>query len=421
MSARRTARAAVTVLLAALVPAAPAAAEAGPAVAAAAAPAAEVVTLPSSGTVAIEGRGFGHGRGMSQWGAYGAAVRGLSYERILAHYYRGAELVTRDDIRLRVRITADTDGETWVVHAAGMTAAAGGGPAQALPSSLGGRPVTAWRVLAGRSGLALQGYARAWYPVSLGAAAAAGPIRFTTPSGVVRLMLGPTHRDYRGAVEAVAVGRAVGTRVVASLEAYLRSVVPAEMPASWPAAAVRAQAVAARSYARWQRTEEPGSWYDTCDSTRCQVFTGIADYTAAGAFVRRYEHPASDAAVAATAGRLLVHAGTPVFAQFGSANGGWTVRGSRPYLRAFEDPYDGVVSGSPHTWRSSLSAAGVAAAYPRVGRPASVTVTARDGRGPWGGRVTAVVVRGSAGSVEVTGDQFRAALGLRSSWWRAAG
>ncbi|WP_116947255.1 SpoIID/LytB domain-containing protein [Jiangella endophytica] len=408
MSRSRAAWAAVAVLLAALVPAAPAAA-------------AEVVTLPSSGEVAIEGRGFGHGRGMSQWGAYGAAVSGLSYERILAHYYRGAELVTRDDIQLRVRVTADTDDQTWVLHTAGTAAAAGDGAAQTLPSSLGGRPVTAWRVLAGRSGLVLQGYAREWYPVSLGAAAARGPIRFTSPTGVVRLMLGPTHREYRGAVEAVAVAPGVGTRVVTSLEAYLRSVVPAEMPASWPAAAVRAQAVAARSYARWQRTEEPGGWYDTCDSTRCQVFNGVADYTAAGALVRRYEHPDSDAAVAATAGRLLVHAGIPVFAQFGSANGGWTVRGSRPYLQAFEDPYDGVVSGSPHTWRSSFSAADVAAAFPRVGRPSAVTVTARDGLGAWGGRVAAVEIRGSAGSAEVTGEQFRIALGLRSAWWRVAG
>ncbi|RIQ28195.1 SpoIID/LytB domain-containing protein [Jiangella rhizosphaerae] len=409
MSRSRAAWAAVAVLLTALVPAAPAAA-------------AEVVTLPSSGEVAIEGRGFGHGRGMSQWGAYGAAVSGLSYERILAHYYRGAELVTRDDIQLRVRITADTDGETWVVASAGMTASAGGGAAQALPSSLGGRPVTAWRVLAGRSGLVLQGYAREWHPVALGGAAAhSGPVRFASPSGVVRLMLGPTHREYRGAVEAVAVGSAVGTRVVASLESYLRSVVPAEMPASWPAAAVRAQAVAARSYARWQRTEEPGDWYDTCDSTRCQVFDGVADYTAAGELLRRHEHPASDAAVAATAGRLLIHDGIPVFAQFGSANGGWTVRGSRPYLRAFEDPYDGVVSGSPHTWRATVPVDRIAAAYPGVGRPASITVTGRDGLGAWGGRVTSLVIRGSAGSVEVTGEQFRIALGLRSAWWRAAG
>jgi stage II sporulation protein D len=411
--------AAVGVLLAAWVPAAPATAV--PVVATAPEVAAEVVTLPSSGEVTLEGRGFGHGRGMSQWGAYGAAVSGLSYDRILAHYYRGAELVVRDDIQLLVRITGDDDGETWVLHGSGLTAAAGGGPAQVLPSSLGGLPVTAWRVVRGPAGLALQGYARAWYPVSLGAAAARGPIRFASPAGTVRLMLGSIHRDYRGAVEAVAVGSGVGTRVRSSLEAYLRSVVPAEMPASWPAAAVQAQAVAARSYARWQRTEEPGSWYDTCDSTRCQVFSGVADYTAAGELIRRYEHPASDAAVAATAGRLLIHAGIPAFTQFGSANGGWTVRGSRPYLQAFEDPYDGVVSGSPHTWRTTVSARDVAAAYPRVGTPASITVTGRDGLGAWGGRITSLLIRGGAGSVEVTGEQFRSALGLRSAWWRQAG
>ncbi|SDU86533.1 SpoIID/LytB domain protein [Jiangella alkaliphila] len=381
----------------------------------------EVVPLPPSGDVVIEGRGFGHGRGMSQWGAYGAAVSGLSYDRILAHYYRGTSLVERDDIQLKVRITAAGDDQTVVAPASGLTAAASGATLN-LPSSIRGERVTAWRVVRNGGGLALQGRAGTWRDVAVGGLVVhAAPVRFTSPAGTVRLILGATYRDYRGAVEAVAAGSGAGTRVVASLESYLRSVVPAEMPASWPAAAVQAQAVAARSYARWQRTEEPGSWYDTCDSTRCQVFNGVADYTAAGELKRRYEHPASDAAVAATAGRLLIHDGVPAFTQFGSSNGGWTVRGSRSYLRAFEDPYDGVVSGSPHTWRSSLSAADVAAAYPAVGRVAALRVTARDGLGAWGGRITSVVVEGGSGSVELSGEAFRIALGLRSSWWRPAG
>ena len=376
------------------------------------------VAWPSSGELAIEGRGFGHGCGMSQWGAYGAAVRGLSYDQILAHYYRGAELVSRDDIRLKVRITADDDGETRVAPSPGLTVTAGG-TALTLPPSMRGYAVTAWRVVGVPGGLQLQGHAGKWRVAAIGPSTVhAGPVGFTTPAGTVRLVLGSTRREYRGAVEAVAVGSGSGTRIRSSLEAYLRSVVPAEMPASWPAAAVEAQAVAARSYARWQRTEEPGSWYDTCDSTRCQVFSGVADYTAAGELIRRYEHPASDAAVAATAGRLLLHDGVPAFAQFGSSNGGWTVRGSRPYLQAFEDPYDGVVSGSPHTWRATLSAAAVAAAYPSVGRPTALRVTSRDGAGAWGGRTTSVLVQGAAGSVEVSGEQFRSALGLRSSWWR---
>ncbi|PZF80564.1 hypothetical protein C1I92_25380 [Jiangella anatolica] len=383
--------------------------------------AAEVVPLPASGELAIEGRGFGHGRGMSQWGAYGAAVSGLSYDRILAHYYRGTSLVVRDDLQLRVRVTAAGDDETVLAAVPGLTATASGA-SLTLPLSIEGWRVTAWRVVRGGAGLVLQGRARTWRDVSVGGLVShAGPVRLTSPAGTVRLVLGATYREYRGAVEAVAAGPGVGTRVVGSLESYLRSVVPAEMPASWPAAAVQAQAVAARSYAWWQRTEEPGGWYDTCDSTRCQVFTGVADYTSVGDLLRRYEHPASDAAVAATAGRLLVHDGVPAFAQFGSANGGWTVRGSRPYLQAFEDPYDGVVSGSPHTWRASLSASDVAAAYPAAGRVNALLVPARDGLGAWGGRIASVVIEGSAGSVTVSGEEFRIALGLRSSWWRPAG
>lgn len=384
-------------------------------------PAVEVVRWPSSGELVLEGRGYGHGRGMSQWGAYGAAASGLGYGRILAHYYRGTSLERRDDIRLRVRITADDDGETRVAPARGLTATAGDA-ALALPSSLGGSRVTAWRVVRDGDRLVLQGYAGSWRTTAIGRVTAhAGPIAFTTPAGAVRLVLGSTHREYRGAVEAVATGSGVGTRVATSLESYLRSVVPAEMPAGWPAAALQAQAVAARTYARWQRAEEPGSWYDTCDSTRCQVFNGAADYTAGGDLIRRYDHPASDAAVGATAERILLYDGEPAFTQFTSANGGWTVRGSRPYLRAFPDEYDGLVSGSPHRWRTTLTARAVAAAFPRAGRPVTLRVDARNGHGAWGGRTTSVVVTGTEGSVEVSGEAFRSALGLRSDWWRVSG
>ncbi|TDC54403.1 SpoIID/LytB domain-containing protein [Jiangella ureilytica] len=384
-------------------------------------PAVEVVRWPSSGELVLEGRGFGHGRGMSQWGAYGAAVSGLRYDAILAHYYRGTTLERRDDVRLRVRITADDDGETRVAPASGLTATAGD-TALTLPSSLAGSRVTAWRVVRDGDRLVLQGHAGGWRTTAIGGATAhAGPIAFTTPAGAVRLVLGSTHREYRGAVEAVATGSGVGTRVVASLESYLRGVVPAEMPASWPAPALQAQAVAARTYARWQRTEEPGTWYDTCDSTACQVFNGAADYTAGGELIRRYDHPASDAAVGATAERILLHEGSPAFTQFTSANGGWTVRGSRPYLTSFADEYDGVVSGSPHRWRTTLTARAVAAAFPRVGRPVALRVTGRDGHGAWGGRTTSVVVVGAEGSAEVSGERFRSALGLRSSWWRVSG
>ena len=180
---------------------------------------------------------------------------------------------------------------------------------------------------------------------------------FAAASGAVRLVLGPALREYRGTVRATLVGSDVRTVVASSLEAYLRSVVPAEMPPSWASHALRAQAVAARSYATWERDNLAHGWYDTCDTTACQVFKGAAEYTTAGTLTVRYEHPNTDAAVSATAGRVLTFGGAIAFAQFSAANGGWTVAGPVPYLQAFPDPYDGVVPSTAHRWTATVDRA----------------------------------------------------------------
>ena len=76
------------------------------------------------------------------------------------------------------------------------------------------------------------------------------------------------------------------------LENYLRGVVPLEIPASWSLPAVQAQAVAARTYAAYERAHPRSSAYQLCDTSSCQVYGG---YDA--------EHPAADRAIAATRAR----------------------------------------------------------------------------------------------------------------------
>jgi hypothetical protein len=122
--------------------------------------------------------------------------------------------------------------------------------------------------------------------------------------------------------------------------------------------------------------------------------------------------------------------GVPVFAEFSSSNGGWSTNGDFPYLRAAQDDWDGVLKPSVHAWTAVLKASDLERRFPAVGRLERVRVTARDGHGPWGGRVRTVVLEGvsPAGAptrVTTTGAGVSRARswpgtrdGLRSSWWR---
>ena len=132
------------------------------------------------------------------------------------------------------------------------------------------------------------------------------------------------------------------------MDDYVKGVVPREMPASWMAEALRAQAVAARTYAAYDRAAHTTRSYDTCDTTSCQVFGGASS-----------EDSRSNAAVVATAGQVVTYGGKPAFTQFGSSSGGWTSAGSMPYLTAKADPYDGFSGNPVHTWTKSVTKAAV--------------------------------------------------------------
>ncbi|HSK27769.1 MAG TPA: SpoIID/LytB domain-containing protein [Jiangellales bacterium] len=387
----------------------------------------EVYPRPADGSFTLAGKGFGHGLGMSQHGARGAATLGLTHAQILDFYYPGTTLVSQPDTTIRVWVKADTDNETRVLATSGRGATAGGGSPATLPARSGlGGAITLWRVTRSSAGLRLSGYDAAagqWLGHAITASGyTSGSVTFTSPSGLVRLALtsSNTFREYRGGVRAIAYGSSPGVRTLAvpTMEQYLRAVVPSEMPASWPAEALRAQSVAARTYASRERHARTSAAWDTCDDSACQVFAGTATYAGDGVTLRqRHENPLTDQAVAATATRILQHHGIPAFTQFSSSNGGWTVAGNQPYQVAKADPYDGVVPSTASSWTATLTAAQVQSAYPAVGTLRRLRVTARDGNGPWGGRVRTVSVEGSSGSVQVGGEAFRLRFGLRSAWW----
>jgi stage II sporulation protein D len=366
-----------------------------------AAPGAGSWPVPSNAWVTITGHGYGHGHGMSQYGAAGAARQGRTFRQIADFYYPGT---TWGKIggRVTVRISADTTDDLVVLARPGLTGRDGAGAPVALPRN----GATRWRVAVtttGRNQVSfLRGTWHRWSELAgEGTFAAAGqPVTLVTPSG---------NRAYRGRLGAVAPtlgSRARDTVNTLPLESYLRGVVPLEMPALWSAEAVRAQAVAARTYAAYERDHSPASrHYQLCDTTSCQVYGGYAA-----------EHPASDDAVAATRRLGLLSGGRPAFTQFASSSGGWTSAGSVPYLAAVQDPYDGW-SGNPfHDWSLRVTDTAIERTWPRIGNLTRLAVTARDGNGEWGGRVRSVTVTGDEGVVVVTGDGFRSGLGLRSTW-----
>ena len=177
------------------------------------------------------------------------------------------------------------------------------------------------------------------------------------------------------------------------------------MPALWHPEAVRAQAIAARSYANYERAHPRAGHYQLCDTSSCQVYGG---YDA--------EHPASNAAVKATKREALLADGKPAFTQFAASSGGWTSAGSFAYLPAREDPYDGWPGNPEHNWSVKLMDTRLETAWPAVGDLEKIIVSRRDGTGEWGGRLRELTITGSKGSVVVSGDTFRSVLGLRSTW-----
>ncbi len=356
----------------------------------------ESYAVPGNGTLQLTGHGFGHGHGMSQYGAQGAAKQGLTWRQMMAFYYPGTAIATTTG-GIRVRLMAASTGNLVVANASGMRVRQAGS-ATSYPAT--GTGISWWRLRKSGSATVLDSYNGAWHN---GVRSLAGAAELYGPA-TLRLKISGTTRDYRGSLRLTPEGY---TADIVSMDDYVKGVVPREMPASWMAEALRAQAVAARTYAAYDRAAHPTRSYDTCDTTSCQVYGGASS-----------EDSRSNAAVVATAGQVVTYGGKPAFTQFGSSSGGWTSAGSMPYLVAKADPYDGFAGNPVHTWTKTVKKSAVQKAWPSLGTLTRVVVTQRDGHGEWYGRVEKLVLDGTKNNVTVSGDTFRSRFGLRSSWFR---
>jgi stage II sporulation protein D len=376
----------------------------------------QIYYVPISGTWTVDGHGYGHGHGMSQWGAQGAALEGLSYTEISEFYYPDTEWGEVNG-NVRVLISADTTSDLQVRPRKGLTVTdLDAHETWKLPATAG---IDGWRLAPAPTGATVvqfhdgDGWQKWITPdgqrsfKSDGQFEANGPLTLYVPGGddvvgkkyrgVLRLV-----RPYEGATIRDTVN-------VLSMDQYVQGVVPYEMPTSWHQQALRAQSVAARTYASYLRAQNPKRYWQVCDTTSCQVYGGV-----------EAEVESSNKAVEATAGKILTYNGKAAFTQFSASSGGWTSAGSVPYLLAKRDPYDDVEDNYNHDWTTTVSTESLENAHPEVGTLIDLRVSKRDGHGEWNGRVMQIVLEGSQGNAFLTGDDFRWAYGLKSNWFTIA-
>jgi SpoIID/LytB domain protein len=373
----------------------------------------------------FSGRGNGHGLGMSQWGARGRGEAGQDYRTILQAYYHGVSIEVRDTSRaVRVGLThsainlarpwprlfgpfqeiagpATMDGSPLSADAGGFLVFSTNPAGQPIvlaqhPDGSRGQPVTITRPLTIRAG---------------------------GPAGLRTNLLESLDSDFRRGSEERRYGGTLtiipktGARVVLvntlPLEDYLKDVVPAEMPFSWGAEALKAQAVAARTYAlRKILLAGPGD-FDLEGTTYDQAYGGLGE-----------ERAASSEAVDATRGQVLTSGGHLIDALYMASGGGHTEsseygfirwnHGLVPaavfsYLRGIPDPLD----RSP-AWQVGPFSPAVAAQIIRDdGEDVGDTLVGVDilQKGP-SGRVLGIRLRGSSQTIEMSGPDLRGAFGL---------
>jgi len=199
----------------------------------------------------------------------------------------------------------------------------------------------------------------------------------------------------------------VGSKVKqVPLERYVRGVVAAEMPSGWPLAALEAQAVASRTYALTDHAG--GSRFDVYSDTRSQVYRGVAAETSA-----------TNAAVAATAGQIVLYAGRPAITYFFASSGGATedVENAfpgaepEPWLKGVADPYD---AGPATKWTVDYSLAKAARLLTGLYRGSFIGIEVlKRGVSP---RIVSARVMGSREATVISGPELAGRLGLSSTW-----
>ncbi len=409
--------------------------------------------------VVFYGSGFGHGVGLSQYGAQGLAtgVAGppLTGEQIIARYFPGTAFQFTDAARPVNRVllsqpssqTRYRCGDNSFFDDTNADVISDGG-FRVLDETAGnaeiGRaaPGQKWLFLAKAGGIL---EARSFNGTtetlvrSIQTSGSKGFAVIPLTSAPLRLVQKDSIRGepglYRGELHVTSLGGRARVVNWVGYDDYTRGVVPLEMPSTWNAEAIKAQAYAARSYA-YASYRGPSSDYDVGDDQADQCYGGV-----------RVEKATSNAAVDATKGRVVTYDGAVVKTYFSSSSGGYTLAwgcwgnnvvrsgsswvcspaAERPYYAAVPDPADRAVQSPPNpraSWQVTFTGPEIVSAVKCAGGPDIGTLQGVDvsNQSPPGvGHVISVRVFGSAANADVRADDLlRSCLGLRSTMVRLA-
>ncbi len=334
----------------------------------------------------VKGAGFGHGVGMSQYGAAGYAKSGFDYQTILTHYYTGTAVGTTTTQTVRVLLL-----QAPSVRFSGANSACGVGLTESkaytakrkgsqvlLTAKAGGRVANCGSVLNADGGFTIEVEGKGSYRGGLEIRAAKGGGRLSVVNAV-------------------------------DLEDYVRGVVPRESIPSWPLEALKAQAVAARSYALASKVN--GAGFDQYADTRSQVYGGA-----------RAETTRTNQAVADTALQVVTFQGKIAQTFYFSTSGGFTEHNENsfiggtpePYLRGVSDPYEASAGSPYHAWTRTFTTSALQSKLGRMlkGKLRNIVAVQR-GASP---RIVKARVVGSGGTTMVSGPDLRTALGLPDTW-----
>jgi SpoIID/LytB domain protein len=397
--------------------------------------------------ITVTGHGWGHGYGAGQYGQAGYAILGQqSYQWILGHYYGGTNIATVPDQLVSVELQGNAFNNITVFspvnYAIAGISVPGGYLTQLVLGSNG-----QYNAEVSTTAVSGCGSSPGWNVVASNLSPASSVI---TP-GVGTSISAMTQENWNdslqlcypngnvehvyGYIEGITyyTGQYPLQRTVNVLpvESYLQGVVASETPASWGTygapgpqgepwgfQALEAQAVESRSFA----LSNPMGWFgfaDTCDSTECQVYSGMWNPNSPSAPL----YQLADQAIQDTAGQVMEWPnGQIAETQFSASTGGYTNNGQFP---AVVDQYDNIcipqLCNKFNTWTQTLTSSQIEAQFPSIGNLTQLVVDSRNGYGDMGGRVTAISIVGTNGSVEVSGATFASDLGLNSDWFELSG
>lgn len=384
------------------------------------------VTYPS---FTIAGTGWGHGIGLSQYGAKGFAEHGKTGEWIATYYYPGSAAITAAERPIFVNLdpavspNANAEGFSKPV----WTLRPGWAGAGLLINKVAVADDPAgYRFVASGGTITVQN--TAGVPIaSIPASATMEVFPASTPAGKAPLVqviegtgnYGKTYIRYRGRMVLSAKNGQIKLLNRTTMSDYLYGVVPRESSASWPTEALKAQALVARSYAQQSRTE-------LYCSTFSQAYCGHSR-TTDRATITDYEAPQTNVAVDGTAGRFVGYNGQVITTYFFSSSGGHTANvedvwggAPSPYYRGVPDPY----CASPNDpWPTPVVkngleiASAMAGLTGKAGAGSSIYVKSLglDRAFPSNFVRNVDIVWSDNTTSRVTGDTFRRGLGLKST------